>query len=249
MIVAILALLLTMVVCVAGAISVMLVLHTLRIRAAYAIPAMPLLVPTVGEQIPPDLADFLAQVVPALHELGFVAVASVHAPQLLVTVAWTQVLFLRRDRGDRASVMLLRPRLADATAIAALRPALFFATELEDGRSVKTATQDASSTPTPLHDRVATLYAQHRADVGKQLGDDAVGIAPAAGDEIVWLQARAGAVASTLAEQNGFIPLGSAFYPPWGVAIRAGWKAIWARRKALPPAQGFAVVAAPANRR
>src|SRR4051794_31599162 len=100
--------LVTAFVCVISAVAVMMVAFALRIRAASSIPAQPLLMPTAAAQIPPDVAEFLAAVVPALHELGFVAAASVHAPQMLVTVTWTQVLFLRRDRGDRASVLLLR---------------------------------------------------------------------------------------------------------------------------------------------
>ncbi len=247
MLLAVVILLLTIAICLIATIGVMLLFHTLRIRALFAIPAQPLLVPTAAEQVPPDMTEFLAQVVPALHELGFVAAASVHAPQMLATIAWTQVLFLRRDRGDRASVMLLRPPNANAAAIAAVPPALIFATELPDGRSVKTATQDASATPTPLHDRVATLYAQHRADVAKELGADAVGIAPAPGEEIPWLQARAGVIATAMAEMNGFHPAadGASFRPPWPVAVRAAWRAVWERGGASR-SLGFTVVPQPA---
>jgi len=237
MIVAILVLVLTAAICVVGAVAVMLAFHTLRIRAAYAIPARPLLVPTTSEQIPADMAAFLAQVVPALHELGFVTVASVHAPQMLATIAWTQVLFLRYDRGDRASVMLLRPARTTTTVadIAATPPALIFATELANGRSVKTATQQLGSDappppPTPLpSDRVAELYARHRADVANQLGEAVVGIMPEPGQEILWLQARAGAIATSMAERCGYPAAADAasYRPPWPLAIRGAWKALW----------------------
>ena len=224
-------LIVTAAICVGGAIGVTLLIYTLRMRNLLAIPAQPILVPTAAEQIPADMADFLAQVVPALHELGFVAAASVHAPQMLASIAWTQVLFLRRDRGDRASILLLRSRMDPGEAKTRIAPALIFATELGDGRSVKTATQDASATPSPLHDRVATLYAQHRADVASQLGDDAVGIAPEPGEEIPWLQARAGAIAGALAEKGGFLRAadGTSYRPPWPLAIRAAWRTIWSR--------------------
>ena len=243
MLLAVAILILTLAICVSAAIGVMLTFYTFRIRATYAIPAVPLLVPTAAEQIPPDMAEFLAAVVPALNELGFIGVASVHAPQMIASIAWTQVLFIRRDRGDRASVVALRLRSGNpASTNNAARPALMFATELADGRSVKTATQDASSAPTPLRDRVATLYAQHRADVAKQLGKDAVGMAPAPGDEVAWLQARAGAVAGALAEKSGmvFAADGAGWRPPWRLAIRAAWRTLWMRGTVRRP-QGFEV--------
>lgn len=240
-------------VCLLATVGVMLAFHTLRVRAGFAIPARPQLVPTAAEQIPPDLAGFLAQVVPALHEFGFETVASVHAPQMLATVTWTQVLFIRRDRGDRASVMLLRATTIATSALAAAPPELVFATELPDGRSVKTSThqhQQQQPPPPPpphLHDRVVTLYAQHRADVEQTLGSGAVGAIPQPGEEVPWLQARAGVIAAALAEHNAFVPAadGASFRPPWALALRAAWQAICARgirRRAL----GFDVVVVPA---
>jgi hypothetical protein len=229
MIVFIVAMFLTAVFCVTGAIGIMLALHTSEIREAFAIPARPLLVPTTTEQIPPDLAAFLAQVVPALNDLSFVAVASVHAPQMLASISWTQVLFLRRDRGDRASVMLLR---AKSSTLAATPPTLAFATELTDGRSVKTGMRQPASGSPNLHDGVAALYRKHRTDVDRQLGGDAIGLMPELGDEIAWLQARAGAIASVLAKDVGFIETadGQLFRPPWRWAMRAAWKELWTRR-------------------
>jgi hypothetical protein len=256
MIVFFLGIFLTAALCIASAIAVMFAIYAVRIRTASSIPAQPLLVPTAAEQIPPDMAEFLAEVVPALHELGFVAAASVHAPQLLAMVAWTQVLFLRRDRGDRASVLLLRPKTATERSIAATPPALIFATELSDGRSVKTVTREplpasgASSSPSPplsLHDRVTTLYARHRADVEQQLGHDVIGLAPEIGEEIPWLQARAGAVAGNLAEHCGYVAAAdrSAYRPPWRVVIRVAWKTLWTRG-ARRERQGFEVATPPA---
>jgi len=263
MLLALLVLLATIIVCLAGAIGVMLAWHALRIRSLYAIPVRPLLVATAVEQIPPDLAGFLAQVVPTLHELGFVTVASVHAPQMLETVAWTQVLFVRQDRGDRASVMLLRPNVAlTAMALAASPPVLIFATELPDGRSVKTSTHDPASSPpapapplssssppqpTTLHDRIITLYDRHRADVDRTLGPGAHGLFPEPGSEIVWLRQRAGAIAESLAEHCRFIPTADAesFRPPWSLALRAAWAATWAR-STRPRSLGFEVAPPPA---
>jgi hypothetical protein len=241
MIVFFVAIFLTAVLCVTSAIAVMLALHTTHIRHALASPARPLLVATAAEQIPPDLAEFLAQAVPALNKLGFAAVASVHAPQMVASITWTQVLFLRRDRGDRASVMLLRPMNSTARALAASPPALMFATELADGRSVKTGTRHAISSPT-AHDDIGTLYAKHRGDVDQQLGGDAIGLMPGPGEEIAWLQARAGAIAGVLAEMCGFSAAadGESFRPPWRLAVRAAWKELWARRS-RPRTHGFEI--------
>ena len=215
--------------CLVAVVGIMLAFHALRIRALYAIPAHPLLVPTSAEQIPPDLAEFLARVVPALHALAFETVASVHAPQIMATATWTQVLFIRRDRGDRASVMLLRPfALATPSGFVPAPPVLVFATELPDGRSVKTSTPPATAPPTGVTD-VPALYDMHRADVDKTLGPDARGDVPAAGEEIFWLQARAGLIAEALAEACRFIPARDApvYRPPWPLALRVAWRAVW----------------------
>ena len=60
-----------------AAVCVRLAVGAARIREALKIPAVPMLVPTSAEQVPAELAAFLAEVVPALSQLGFVAVASV----------------------------------------------------------------------------------------------------------------------------------------------------------------------------
>jgi hypothetical protein len=239
MIVFIVTIFLTAVVCVTGAFAIMLAVTTSHIRQAYAIPARPLLMPTTTEQIPPDLAAFLAQVVPALNDLGFAAVASVHAPQMLASISWTQILFIRGERGDRASVMLLR---ANRGTLAATPPTLAFATELPDGRSVKTGMRQPASGSANLHDGIAALYRKHRTDVDRQLGGDAIGLIPEPGDEIAWLQARAGAIASVLAKDVGFVEAaeGQSFRPPWRWAMRVAWKELWTRR-ARARRQGFEI--------
>src|SRR5439155_25711162 len=115
-----------------------------------------------------------------------------------------------RDRGERASILHLRPMtpalVRDGGAAA---PALAFATELADGRSVKTQTRSAD-------EPVAEFYERHRREVAAKLGENAIGGVPEAGKELPWLQERAGRVVASLAKRSGFVvdASGESFYPP-----------------------------------
>src|SRR5438093_10745923 len=129
---------------VAAAVGVHWVRIACRLRQRFRIPAAPTMTDTQAEHVPPELAAFVARVAPELERAGFTAAASVHAPELAHSFAWTQVLFLNRPRGDRASIMCLRrSSLAEAAESRGPTITLAFATELPDGRSVRTPMQES----------------------------------------------------------------------------------------------------------
>src|SRR5438094_383647 len=109
-----------------------------------------------------------------------------HAPELASMLTWTQVLFIHRERGDRASVMYLRPTSVGWAGRS--HPTLAFATEWSDGRSVKTNLKQPSETA------VMELYECHCCDVEAQRGPatEMRGIVPEPGGEAQWLSERAG---------------------------------------------------------
>ena len=207
------------------------------LRLRFRIPASPQLTATLAEQVPPELAEFVQKVAPQLEQLGFIAVASVHAPQLTNILSWTQVLFVQRVRGDRASILYLRP-MHPALVGRGTPPALAFATESPDGRSVKTETRTVDGP-------VADVYERHRRDVAAQFGENVVGVVPEPGEELPWLQQRAAIIAKTVAEKSHFAldARGEYFLPPWRRVYRAAWKVMWIFRPHRP--RGFDVVSAP----
>ena len=206
------------------------------LRRTIVIPVKPTLVETHEDQMPSEMKQTLAQVVPALQRLGFTIAANMHAPELARLVTWTQVLFIHRERGDRASVMHLRainPRMEGGHR----PPSLGFATEAPDGRSVKTSLVD------PVEVSVESLYQRHRCDVDAKLGPTVRGVVPEPGKEAQWLTERAGTIAQSIARQS-FFALdrdGLHYRPTWRRALRMGWLLVWARREkqgfdVLPPA-------------
>src|SRR5882762_5452550 len=101
-----------------------------RVRKTFVISAQPRLIETQADHVPAELANVLGAVVPALEGLGFLIAANLHAPEFAPHLTWTQVLFIHRDRGDRASVLYLRH--TGAYAGRGGGPTLAFATEFSD---------------------------------------------------------------------------------------------------------------------
>jgi hypothetical protein len=208
----------------------------LIVRRINRIPQSPRLEPTRAEHIPAELAALLQSVVPQLERLGFAPAASVHAPDMAPLVTWTQVLFIHRQRGDRASLMWLRRALPERKHIR--QPELAFATELPDGRSVKTGTR------APLaDDALDDLYRHHRAEVKSQLGSDVRGVVPDAGTETAWLAERAAAIAAEIARASHFGPARRGYFrPSFRSNLKVVWQAVWAKREPKP---GFEVLGHP----
>ena len=164
---------------------------------------------------------------PALELLGFTIAANMHAPELASMLTWTQVLFIHRERGDRASVMYLRPTSVGWAGRS--HPTLAFATEWSDGRSVKTNLKQPSETA------VMELYECHCCDVEAQRGPatEMRGIVPEPGGEAQWLSERAGLIAGSIAKDSSYVldRDGVRYRPGWRRAFAGAWKLMWMKRR------------------
>jgi hypothetical protein len=207
------------------------------VRRTNRIQQRPILVETREDQVPPELAAVLAAGAPALRKLGFEPVASVHAPSFGSALTWTQVLFIRKDSGDRASVLMVgrTPKFAH---LGPLRPLFIFATESPDGRTVKTPVEDSGL----LETKVIEMFEKHRRDVVATFGSELRGVVPSAEAARPWLQDRAEMMAAQIAKKESFKLDRTAklYRPSWSLAARTAWKMLWAKKRRVP--KGFEIV-------
>jgi hypothetical protein len=183
-------------------------------RRRVRISVSPTILPTTESDVPPAIRAMVARAVPALTALQFRAVANVHAPRFGTTMRWTQVLFIRRDAGDRVSVISLQIGKV-------LLPSVIFATEFADGHIVRTPYEG----PLEAMDLDA-LYRQHQSAVGLASASHAGRLLPPPGDEVPWLCERANLVAASVARRVGFEldPTGQWYIPPWSLARKHVWQ-------------------------
>lgn len=134
-------------------------LKALEFRRRF-IRVQPSLRTSFDQDIPGPESWLIAQMVPALKELGFEIGANGHCPEIELGAAWTQVLFLNRAVGDRASLIVKR---TGPSAIATIA----FATEAPGETQVTTSVSHRifgynaplPDTPAPA---VNALYLKHR---------------------------------------------------------------------------------------
>lgn len=218
-----------------GLLLALLVIGPMEYRRRVRISVNPAILPTTDGDVPPAIRAMVARAVAALTALQFSAVANVHAPRFGTTMRWTQVLFLRREAGDRASVMCLQEGKV-------LFPNVVFATEFSDGHVVRTPYQG----PLEAMD-VEALYRQHRSAVEQASASHVGRVLPPPGDEVPWLCGRANLVAAGVARRVGFELDGSGewYIPPWSIARKRVWHQwrrrftpAWLRKKPSDPVAG-----------
>lgn len=231
-----------------------LVAAAAAIRRAEWVAVRPELVPTTADQLSPAAANVLAWSARPLAEEGFEPAASVHAPRFGSSFRWTQVLFVRRDEGTRASILAIAHTTGE-------RAALFFATEFADGHNVRTEERDLPDWPMASPDgpaaaagRVAAVLALHRQRVERAMANrrraglppDPGRVVPAAGREGAWLADRAAGMAADVAGELGYWQAGAFYRPSWPAALGAAAPRVWPFR--LVCRRPAAVVPAAAER-
>ncbi|HEX5241775.1 MAG TPA: hypothetical protein VFW23_00830 [Tepidisphaeraceae bacterium] len=165
------------------------------------------------EDIPGPEAWLIAQLAPALKELGFEVAANGHCPDFDSRGAWTQVLFLNRAVGDRASLIVKRAGAIGGANIA-------FATEVPGESQVTTALHyKLSGHGSPRPDNpppdVKALYLKHRQAVAQRAFSSDQRVLPEIGKEHEWLHERAAKVAKAAAEQFRMIEIGEFYRHSW----------------------------------
>lgn len=164
------------------------------------------------QDIPGPESLLIAQMVPALKELGFEIAANGHCPEIELGAAWTQVLFLNRAVGDRASLIVKR---TSPSAIATIA----FATEAPRETQVTSSfshqiygyNAPSPDTPPPA---VKALYVKHRQAVVERAFLTEQRVLPEVGKEHQWLHERAALVAKTSAEKHGMVQIGECYRIP-----------------------------------
>lgn len=194
-----------------GPILVSCVLFRWRVRIA----ARPILESTREEHVLPFLRSFLAHVAPALVAQGFTPAASVYAARFGTTLRWTQVLFLHRAAGDRASVLCIQEGRFCSVE-------LIFAAEFSGGSTVTTPNRAAALEDIDVH----RLYEDHRKRVAETSVPGATRVLPAPGEEHSWLSGKAAAVAASIADRHGFRRdhTGDSYVLKWTTALRLAWR-------------------------
>jgi hypothetical protein len=219
------------------------------VRKSAWIAARPQLEPASIDRMPEGIRETVAQVTLPLAGIGFVVAENVQAPRFSTYALWSQVLFVNRATGERASVIGVKELKLDNVTFA-------FAMDLSDGPKIVTSWTRRVSPPTPAVDQFATdtnrpdvlsLYARHREAVAQAIAARSTGASqgagahPKEGDELQWLRDRAALVAAETARKKRFKldASGDYFRPTWARAARL------ALTKRMPGtrAAGFDVVA------
>jgi hypothetical protein len=195
-----------------GVVLVTWLKKTLEFRRRF-IRVQPSLRSSFDQDIPGPEAWVIAQMVPALKELGFEVAANGHCPDIDYYFAWTQILFLNRAIGDRASLVVKR---AGAKAIAMIA----FATEAPGESQVTTAlhyrlTGVAAPKPGTQPPDVKALYLKHRQAVTERALSSDQRVLPDIGCEHQWLHGRAAKVAKNAAEKQRMVQIGEFYRLSW----------------------------------
>jgi len=185
---------------------------TLEFRRRF-IRVRPSLRTSFDQDIPGPEAWLIAQMAPALKELGFEIAANGHCPDIDFYFAWTQVLFLNRAVGDRASLIVKRNGGSAWATIA-------FATEASGESQVTTDLHyrlkgwAAPKPDNPPHD-VKAIYAKHRQAVAKRSFSSDQRVLPEIGHEHKWLHERAAKLAKNAAEKQRMVQIGEFYRLSW----------------------------------
>lgn len=202
---------------------------TLELRRRF-IRIQPSLRTSFDQDIPGPERWLLAHMAPALKELGFEIAANGHCPEIELGGAWTQVLFLNRVVGDRASLIVKRTGPSATATIA-------FATEAPGEPQVATGLhyrltgRGIMPADHPPPD-VNALYSKHRQAVAERAFSGDGRVLPEIGKEHEWLHERAAKVARHFAEQHGMVQMGEFYRVPWR---SCAWQALkWLGQKLNP---------------
>jgi hypothetical protein len=183
-------------------------------RGRLKIAVHPALEPTRDEHRQPALREFLGRAAPIFAAEGFSPAQSVHAPRFATFERWTQILFIDRSSGTRASILCMQEDRI-------YRVTLAFATEFSDGQRIVTASGNVQAVTIDI----AQQCRLHRKKI-VEAGAGRIGIAPECGDETAWLSAKAALVAKGIATRNGFHPDPARewYVPDYGAALRIAWR-------------------------
>jgi hypothetical protein len=230
----------------AAVVALVLLPPAMHIRRTRWIATHPVLTNPSPADLPPGIRSLLERVAGPLTRAGFVAAESAHAPLFASSATWTQVLFLNRTTGERASVLGFHERGVDAVD-------LIFATDWP-GRppvltsGVQSAAAAGRQNPRALLDAVdvPALLSRHRERTRAAAPDvSAPGSVPQPGTELAWLAWRAVIVAEEVARRAGFVGhrRRGRYRLPWRTAVRIAAHTSIRRRKSRQA--GFDVILTP----
>lgn len=185
---------------------------TLEFRRRF-IRVQPSLRTSLDHDIPGPEAWLIAQMAPVLKELGFEIAANGHCPDIDFYFAWTQVLFLNRAVGDRASLIVKRNGASAWATIA-------FATEAPGESQVTTGLHYrlkgwAAPKPDNPPPDVKALCAKHRQAVAQRAFSNDQRVLPEIGCEHQWLHERAAKIAKIAAEKQRMVQIGEFYRLSW----------------------------------
>lgn len=199
----------------------------------------PRVVPVTDDMLSPIMRILTTQLGPRLADAGFQRVAGLHAAGFCGSGAWTQILYLNRETGERASFMQ-SARDGDNTAN------LVMVTELE---SVNTVITGLPPGPVMEGEDVSGLFPEllvrHRQRLGEAIGHDSIeppprGLLPEPGREFEWLTQRVELAARSAANDSNyrFDPRRGVFMLSWPAVLRLAFR----RRQTSTGPRGFEVV-------
>lgn len=217
-----------------GSLSVLLAVLAAAVPMARAlrkrawIATRPRLIELADEQLPGAVGRMLAEVAEPLAVAGFVRAGTVHAPEFSEYADWTQMLFVNRASGERASITGHRELGNDyfdlfiATETSRECTVITAATEVGDGGAEAAGLPfDVPAVLSRHRDKVTALMRQQQVDDRPPAAP--IGLLPAAGAEIAWLQERAERAARGIADSLGYRldAGGEAYRLTWRVALHA----------------------------
>jgi len=212
-----------------GVVLVTWLKKTLEFRRRF-ICVQPSLRTSFDQDIPGPESWLIAQMAPALKELGFEIAANGHCPDIELGAAWTQVLFLNRAVGDRASLIVKRTGPSATATIA-------FATEAPGETQVTTSVYRKifgynAPPPDTSPTDVTALYVKHRQAVAERVFKTEQRVLPEIGKEHQWLHERAAKVAKAIAQKQGMVQIGEFYRLSWRSS--AWYAAKWMGQKFKP---------------
>jgi hypothetical protein len=224
-----------------AAVAYTLVVDVPVIRRREWVAPTPHVVPVTDDMLSPIMRILITQLGPRLADVGFQRVGALHAAGFSGSGAWTQILYVNRETGERASFMQ-SARDGDNTAN------LVMATELE---SVNTVITGLPPGPVMVGEDVSGLFPEllvrHRQRLAEAVGhDDSMGprprgLLPEPGREFEWLTQRVELAARGAANASNyrFDPRRGVFTLSWPAVLRLAFR----RRRTPTGSRGFEVVA------
>jgi hypothetical protein len=224
-----------------------LLLLMIRIRQRSWIAVTPRLERTGTENLSVGMRMFLEQLARPVRDAGFEPTESVHAPGFSGFGGWTQVLYVNRETGERASFLDMPTPNGPRCTNLVLASELPARDPITTGFEAGPLTIDAN-----LTSQWPELLARHRAAVlafvaavAENGGSEGLpkGIVPAPEEALTWLQERAARVAEADAMSLGYRKnrQGDRYYATWLMCFEAAIREPLIRRRHRPP-RGFDVV-------